>query len=176
MKSSYFLVASFALAVAVGSFAADKPAAENRVKVTFESPEKFTDFTVTSFGSDSEKDLKYLTQLFTSHIESQAKSLLAPEEHLEITFKDIDLAGRFEPELGANFNDVRICREITYPRMVLVFKIMGPDGRVRLEGERRLSDMNYSLNLRIPTGDTEYRPDKDLLTDWMRSELRKKKS
>lgn len=175
MKTSAFLIASFSLIAAAYSFAADKPTDESRVKVFYDTPEKFTDFTTSSFGSASEKDLKYLTELFTAHIASQAKLYLNPDERLEVTFKDIDLAGRFEPERGPNLQDVRIFRDITYPRMVLTFRLLGPDGQVRLEGERRLSDMNYNMNLRPPTTDPEYRHDKDLLSDWMRSEFRKKR-
>ena len=45
---------------------------------------------------------------------------------------------------------------------------------VRAEGERKLTDMNYNMKIRIPTGDQEFRPDKEMLSDWMRSELKHK--
>lgn len=176
MKSPFLLIVGFSLVAAVCSYAAEKPATENRVTVTYDAPEKFTDFTSSGFGSASDKDLKYLTELFTAHIESQAKLFLGTNERLEITFKDIDLAGRYEPERGPNMQNVRIYRDISYPRMVFAFKILGSDGLVRVEGERKLSDMNYNMKLHMPTADPEYRHDKELLTDWMRSELRKKKS
>ena len=174
MKSPVLLIVGFGVAVATLSFAADKPATENRVTVTYDAPGKFTDFTTSGFGSASDKDLKYLTELFTAHLESQAKLFLGADERLEITFKDIDLAGRFEPEHGPNLQNVRIYRDITYPRMVFTFKNFGSAGQVRVEGERKLSDMNYNMNLRFPTADPGYRHDKDLLTAWMRSEFKKK--
>lgn len=176
MKSPLLLIVGFTLAAATLSFAEDKPAPEKRVTVVFEAPDKFTDFTTDGYQQPSEKDLKYLTELFTTHIETEAKRYLTEGERLEITFKDIDLAGRYEPERGPSMQNVRIYRDITYPRMVFTFKLYGADGQVRLEGERRLSDMNYNMKLRLPNADQEYRHDKELLTDWMRIEFRKKKA
>lgn len=169
------MLVSFSLAASTITFAEDKPVTEKQVKVTYVAPEKFTDFTTSDFGEASEKDLKYLTELFTAHIESLAKQYLGKGERLEITFKDIDLAGRFEPERGPNWQNVRIYRDIAYPRMNFTFKLYGSDGQVQAEGERKLTDMNYNMNLHLPTTDPEYRYDKALLTDWMRSEFKKKK-
>lgn len=176
MKSPLLLIVGFSLATATLSYAEDKPAAANPAIVTYNAPEKFTDFTSDGFGMASDKDLKYLTELFTTHIENEAKRCLTAGERLEITFKDIDLAGRYEPERGPSMQNVRIYRDITYPRMVFTFKVYGADGQVRVEGERKLMDMNYNMKLRLPSSDQEYRPDKELLSDWMRAEIMKKKS
>lgn len=146
-----------------------------RTTVTYLAPEKFTDFTTSGFGSAAEKDLKYLTELFAAHIETLAQRYLAADLKLEVSFVDIDLAGRFEPEHGPNLQNVRIYRDITYPRMKLTFRLLGPDGQVLSEGERKLVDMSYNLNLLPPTADPEYRHDKALLADWMSSEFKKRK-
>jgi hypothetical protein len=176
MKSPLLLIVGFSVAAATLSFAGDKPATENRVKVAFDAPDKFTDFTSDGYGMASDKDLKYLTELFAGHIEKEAKRCLTEGERLEITFKDIDLAGRYEPERGPSMQNVRIYRDITYPRMIFTFKLYGADGQVRAEGERKLIDMNYNMKLRLPASDQEYRPDKELLTDWMRAEIMKRKT
>ena len=178
MKTPFLWLVGFSLAATTLSFAEDKPATgqEKQVKVTYVAPEKFTDFNTSDFAEASAKDLKYLTDLFTAHIEAQAKKCLSEGERLEIAFKDIDLAGRFEPEHGPNWQNVRVYRDITYPRMVLTFKLYGSDGQIRAEGERKLIDMNYNMNLHPPTSDPEYRHDKALLTEWMRSEFKKSKT
>ena len=176
MKALLILALGCSVVTATFSYAAEKSAANRKATVTYEAPEKFTDFTNSGFGSASDKDLKYLTDVFTAHIEKLANRLLAADEHLEITFKDIDLAGRFEPEHGPSRQNIRIYRDITSPRMHLVFRLLGPDGQVRTEGERQLTDMNYSMNLLPPMGDSEYRYDFALLTDWMNAEFQKKKT
>ena len=177
MKSLWLLSFGFSVAAATLLMADEKAAvAESRVTVTYEAPDKFTDFTSSGFGAASDQDLKYLTGLFTTHIEKLAKKLLPADERLEITFKDIDLAGQFEPEHGPNFQNVRIYRDITFPRMHLVFRLLGPDGQMRLDGERKLTDLNYNMKIHLPTSDSDYRYDKELLTDWMNTEFRKKKT
>ena len=177
MKSLLLLTIGFSAAAATLSIANEKAVtAESRVTVAYDSPEKFTDFNTSGFGSATDQDLKYLTGVFTAHIEKLAGQCIAADERLEITFKDIDLAGRFEPEHGPRMQDVRIFRDITFPRMELVFRLLGPDGRVRAEGERKLTDLNYNMNLRMPMADTEFRHDKALLTDWMNAEFKKKKT
>ena len=177
MKAFLLLTIGFCAAAANVSWAAETAVApESRVTVSYDSPEKFTDFNTTGFGSATDRDLKYLTGVFTAHIEKLAKPLIAPDDRLEITFKDIDLAGRFEPEHGARMQDVRILRDITYPRMNLVFRLLGPDGHVIAEGERKLTNLNYHLTLQMPTADSEFKYDKALLTDWMNAEFKKKKT
>lgn len=176
MKTLLSIVVGCSLAAGTLSVAAEKPAKESRASVIFVSPEKFTDFTTSGFGTTSEKDLKYLTELFTGYVEEFAQRYLAADERLELTFKDIDLAGRFEPERGPSMQDVRFIRDITFPRMSLSFRLLGPDGQVRREGERTLRDMNYNMKLMLPAADTEFRYDKELLRDWMAGEFKKKKN
>jgi hypothetical protein len=93
---------------------------------------------------------------------------------LEVRFTDIDLAGEYEPQRGPRFDDIRIMREIYPPRMVLEFRLLDADGKVLAQGTRHLIDMNYQSNI-TPFNDEPLRYDKALLTDWMRSEFRKKK-
>jgi hypothetical protein len=151
------------------------PAATSRVGVVFVEPEKFTDFNSDGYGMPSDRDIKYLTELFTDHLEGLAKRFIPEGERLEITFTDIDLAGRFEPERGPQMQNIRIYRDITYPRMTFSFRHLDADGQVISEGERKLTDLNYNMKIRLPGGDDEFRPDRDLLTDWMASTFRKRK-
>ncbi len=176
MKSLQLLTFGICVAVSTLAYAAEKKATDNRVTVTYAEPEKFTDFNSSGFGSATESDLKYLTEYFADHIEEVAKRYLTAGEHLEVAFSDIDLAGRFEPEHGPNLQNVRIFRDITFPRMKFTFRLLGSDGQVLAEGERKLINMNYNMDIRPPMGDTEFRHDKALLTDWLRSEFKKTKS
>lgn len=173
-----FIYLTIGLSVLLGPAAGAKekaPAGPSRVSVTFVEPEKFTDFNTDGFGGPSEKDVKYLTEFFTDHLEEVARRVIPEGEVLEITFTDIDLAGRFEPERGPNNQNIRFYRDITYPRMAFSFRLLGADGQVVSEGERKLVDMNYNMKIRLPGGNDELRPDRDLLTDWMTSEFRKRR-
>lgn len=134
MKFLLLFAIGFGCATATLLAAEEKAAPASHVTVNYVAPEKLTDFTSSGFGATSEKTPKSLTEFFTAHIDQLAKRYLTADERLGITVKDIDLAGRYEPERGPNFQNVRIYRDITFPPMTLSFRLLGPDGKVLIEG------------------------------------------
>ncbi|MFI5336496.1 MAG: DUF3016 domain-containing protein [Opitutales bacterium] len=171
--NKHLTLALFASITALG-FGADKaPAAaeKNPVTVNYIEPEKFTDFRQDRYGSDAGQ--AELMQIFTDHLNRIGRRVLEPGQRLEVKFTDIDLAGEFEPWRGAEFDDVRIMKDLYIPRATLEFRLLGADGKVLSEGKRQLRDLSYLLNNVQPASDG-LRFDKQMLTDWMHSEFRKK--
>ncbi len=157
-------------AVAVGAHAADAEA-PSPVTVSFESPEKFTDFTMSHASRDDGQE--QLMSEFRAHLVHQARSLLQPGQRLEVRFLDIDLAGDFEPgRMHASADHIRFLKEIYPPKVTLEFKLLGADGKVISEGKRELRELGYLHVTRLPTSDN-LRYDKAVLTDWMRREFRR---
>lgn len=159
------LLIATALAVGVVTAAADQPAGS--VTVSFHEADKFTDAR-SSFGGDT--DEHYL-ELLSKHLQKVADKQLPPGLKLEVTFTDIDLAGDFQPTASST-QDVRIIREIYIPRMKLSFRLLDEEGKVIQEGERRLSDLDFMMNIN-PIGRSEplfY--DKTLLSDWVKKEFK----
>lgn len=70
--------------------------------------------------------------------------------------------------------DVRIVKDIYPPRFLFRFVIQDDAGKVLKEGERRLTDLGFMQRLTIDRQD-HLRYEKDLLGDWLRSELRRKR-
>ncbi|MES1194710.1 MAG: DUF3016 domain-containing protein [Opitutus sp.] len=150
--------------------AATKPASP--VTVVFAHPEKFTD--VRDNESDFENELgreRYLP-LFQEFLQQQGASRLAPGQLLTITFSDIDLAGDFEPWRGMQFSDIRIVKDIYFPRLTFTFKLTDANGQVLKEGERKLQDLGYQMRLTRGFRDDPLRYEKDMLDDWLRDEFR----
>jgi Protein of unknown function (DUF3016) len=174
MKTPRLLLAVAFISATSLSFGADgqtNPAA--LATVSYDSPEKFTDFKSQNLTTD--QDTAYLCGAFTAHIERLAKQYLPPNTRLEVRFKDIDLAGDFEPQSGPRTRDIRVLRDIYPPRMKLEFRLLASDGAVLAKGERSLTEPYYtSTNFFL--NDDQLRYDKQLLTDWIRSEFGKKKS
>lgn len=158
-------------------FAADKTAAPaNRVTVVFDHPEKYTDVKEYDFDNDNVSGRDHYLPLLKEHIEDVAGRLLAPGQKVTITFSDIDLAGEFEPWHGPRFNDVRMVKEIYPPRLTFTFQLTDESGRVLGEGERKLVDLAYQMRIGGGFRDDPLRYEKDMLGDWMRDELRARKS
>jgi hypothetical protein len=169
----YLLAVAFLSATSLSFGANSKASPAASATVFYDSPEKFTDFKSQSFPTDS--DTAYLCGAFTAHMENLAKQYLPPNTRLEVRFKDIDLAGDFEPQRGPRASDIRFLRDIYPPRMRLEFRLLGPDGAVLAKGERSLTEPYYtSTNFFL--NDDQLRYDKQLLTDWIRSEFSKKET
>ncbi len=146
--------------------AAPAKTADN-VTVTFHEPEKFTD--VLENGSNLTSTY-YLDQLRDCLL-TAAAPLLARGEKLAITVTDIDLAGE------TRFNQphqIRIMKDIYVPRIALNFQLLGADGKVLKEGERKLVDLNYMMQLRRLGSDQPLYYDKQLLTSWLQAEFKAK--
>ncbi len=174
MKTLRFLLAIAFLSATALSFGAEDKASQGALAtVSYDSPEKFTDFKSQSFTTDS--DTAYLCGAFAAHVEKLSKQYLPPNTRLEVRFKDIDLAGDFEPQRGPRASDIRFLRDVYPPRMKLEFRLLGLDGAVLAKGERSLTQPYYtSTNFFL--NDDQLRYDKQLLTDWMRREFVKKES
>ncbi len=159
------LLAAALLAAASLLSAADS--AQTDVAVNFHQADKFTDAR-SRFGGTT--DQHYLDSL-AAHLMKLAAPHLAPGQRLEVTFTDIDLAGDFNPASVRN-HDIRIIREIYIPRQQLSFRLVGENGEVVKEGERRLSDLNFLNNPNIIGRNEPLFYDKALLSDWVRNEFK----
>ena len=162
-------------ALAAGSIllsGAEKEKAPARATAEFVAPEKFTDFRQSNLDSDRERES--LIERFTEHVADLGNRYIPEGQRLEIRFKDIDLAGDFEPWRGPSFDDIRILKEIYIPRMQLDYKLVdAKSGAVIREGSEKLSNMSYLMTMpRLPSNEP-LRHDFELLTDWVRREFRK---
>jgi hypothetical protein len=147
---------------------ADKPTTAD-VTVIFDHPEKFTDVKDAYLPTDEGRDA--ILEQIRQFVVTRAKSYLRDGQKLEVKFTDIDLAGEFEPQRGPRFDNVRIVKEIYFPRLTLEFKLTGADGRVISEGKRELSDQAFQMRLAFPPSDS-LRYEKSILDDWLRDELK----
>ena len=107
--------------------------------VRFVEPERYTD--IGHFGRDRERNLRVLQ----SHLEQQGARCLAEGETLAIEVLDVDLAGRNEWRHRAG-PDLRVMREITWPRLDLRYAWRDAAGAVFQEGRERAADMEAFSN------------------------------
>ncbi|HRE80261.1 MAG TPA: DUF3016 domain-containing protein [Opitutaceae bacterium] len=166
------LLLTLSLAGSAALFAADKQTSSSRVEVTFTEPEKFTDVKDSSFGSDKGRDATL--EEFRDFITKRAEKLLPDGQKLSVNFTDIDLAGDYEPWRGPRGDDIRIVKDIYPPRLKFSYKITDAAGAVIKEEKKEISDLSFQMRLTIDRQDP-LRYEKDLLSDWMKKDLRTKK-
>lgn len=137
---------------------------KDNITVTFQNPDKFTDAEEDFPGTTS---TYYLDEL-RDCVQKTAAPLLPAGSTLTVTFLDIDLAGMIRPER----NNVRFMTSTTIPRAQLSFQLIGADGQVLQEGERRLMDMNYQMSIGLIGRNEALYYDKQLLKDWIAKEFK----
>ncbi len=167
MKTKTYLLAALVGLGISGVLHASDDAATN-VHISFDQPDNFSD--IRDGFTSTEKGKAAHLEGIEQYVERQAKKYLPADQQLEITFTNIDLAGDFEP-WGAGMNDVRIIKDIYPPRIDLRFRVIDASGNVIREGERKLRDLSFMMNLRL-NNDDPLRYEKTLIDDWMRKDVR----
>ncbi len=168
MKTSQLIL--FAGLVLTASFVplmAAAAKAPDNVTVTFQDPDKFTD--VRENGR-TDTSTYYLDQL-RDYIQQTAAPLLATGQKLTVTVTDVDLAGE---NLFNQPYQIRVMKDIYAPRVKLKFQLLGADGAVVKEGERRLQDLDYLMQSGRPGSEEPLYYDKQMLRNWLQKEFRTK--
>jgi hypothetical protein len=142
------------------------PATAAETDIAFVHPERFADVGRDARHTDRDDYLERLR----AHLADRAARLLPQDERLEVRITDVDMAGDFEPWTGSR-DDIRIFRAVDAPRIDLTFRLLGSDGRVRQEGERRLADTSYLTGGDVRSSNDPLRFEKALLDRWMAREF-----
>ncbi len=164
-KSLFLFAAGLALLAGMAPQVTAAEAKADRVAVTFQDPDDFTDVLerYTEINSPN-----YLAEL-KSYLQQIAARRLKDGERLSVTFTDIDLAGdvRIRP-----LRDVRVITAVFTPKMDFTFQLTDASGKVLKEGKRHLTDLNFQIRIGLPSQLIEpLYYDKQLLRDWVSSEF-----
>ena len=92
------------------------------LSVTFVNPEKYTDASYSSMFANA-SDRADVQRDIEQHLQTLGERYLAPGDALKIDVLDIDLAGRVEPLRSRVGNDVRVIRDIAWPRMTVRYTL-----------------------------------------------------
>jgi len=168
MKTLRLLSAAIGL-LAAGAIRADTSSPASRVDVVFDHPEKFTDVKDSSLPTDRGRDA--ILGSIRAFLVRQAAPLVPDGDTLTITFTNIDLAGEYEPWHGAQWDEIRIVKDIYPPAFKFTYQVTDGSGRVVKQGAEDIRDMSFMMRTVIDTSDP-LRYEKDILADWARSNLR----
>ncbi|HWB50594.1 MAG TPA: DUF3016 domain-containing protein [Stellaceae bacterium] len=135
------------------------------VQVTFVAPEHYTDASLyNGYGAAGRAPaLRQIEQ--TLH--RLGERYLRPSQRLSVDVLDVDLAGRFEPWRPQAF-DVRLMREVTWPRIKLRYTLTEA-GRPSRSGEEDVSDEMYLTRAGIRSSVDVMPYEKAMLERWFRA-------
>jgi hypothetical protein len=155
------------LGIAALALAAGAGAASAAVEVSFQHPERYTDAGL--YWQHGPKAQAPTLKGIRRHLEKLSARYLRPGQSLRIQVLDIDLAGRYEP-WRPFASDVRIMREITWPRIALRYELE-QNGQVVASAEETLRDMNYLMRPRMGSSGDPLYFEKVMLDDWFRRRI-----
>ncbi|MFA9273288.1 MAG: DUF3016 domain-containing protein [Candidatus Aquirickettsiella gammari] len=157
-----FLFALFAL-TCYSNFAA-----AGEVKVNWG---KLDDFTEISPGHETKEHFRErLKKEFEDVFAALAKKL--PDGYqLTVNISDIDLAGDIRPGASFSVSQIRIMREIYWPRMNFSYELRNTQQEVIAQAKEELRDMDYLHRVRIPSGRTSFEYEEKMLNDWFKKQV-----
>ena len=150
-----------AIVVAAGASAAASAAA---LSVVFVDPDRFTDAAY-SHPHGTEQQRAEVLRDIERHLRQLAERGLPAGDALRIEVLDIDLAGWFEPFRLRTGTDVRVLRDITWPRIKLHYTLARGD-RVIASAEEQVVDLNYLVTVNRYGSSDRLRYEKAMLDDW----------
>src|SRR5690242_2917764 len=156
--------------IPAAAVAAPQNADGSRVEVNWSNPADFSE-AKESYGTGLGRQPpdEWLGEL-AKHLRYRAERVLPQQEHLDVTFTNIQRAGTYEPWRGPRFQDVRVIKDIYPPRIDLNFTLTDASGAVVKQGTRELRDPSFLQRGRLNENDP-LRFEKRMLDDWLRSEF-----
>lgn len=140
------------------SLVATTASASTGVQLAFVEPDKFADAQSTWLPAQS------LFDGLSSHLQRLAEKNLPRGQTLYIEITDIDLAGTIA--YSRHFMaPLRVLRELTYPRMVLRYRLQSGDAAAPLTAVT-LRDMAYLTRINPYPASDPLRFEKRMLDDW----------
>ena len=154
----------FALVALSLSLLARSAWAEPNLTVVFVHPENYSDASYSSMFANAQ-DRADVQRDIAQHLQSLAERTLPPGDSLKIEVLDIDLAGRVEPFRSSIGNDVRVIRDINWPRIELRYTLSHGDQAMPIR-EERLSDLDYLSSFNRHSSGDRLRYEKAMLDRW----------
>lgn len=137
------------------------------VKIVWQSPKDYRD--IKSSGELQSRYEKRLFETLIENINKEAAKILKPNQKLEMTITDVDLAGDMRPTFGATANDLRIIKDIYPPRMTFSYQVLEND-KVIIAGDEKLSDMGFMGGIQS-LNDKPFMYETKMLTEWLKKTI-----
>lgn len=154
------------LALAFGTGAA----LAGEAKVTWQDPDNYTDVQPTN-----ETKAGFQARVFRSLDEAfdSLAQKLPDGYNLQVTVTDLDLAGQVKPMRSPGGQDIRVVKDIDWPRISFSYILSDQKGQQVAAGQENLKDMNFRSGINIDTSDSFYY-EKKLLRNWFNKQQEKK--
>lgn len=148
------------------------PAFAGVAKVTWQEPDKYTDIRPGNELGDSFKER--LFKEFDTMFSTMAKKL--PDGYqLEITVTDLDLAGDVNGMFNRLGRDIRVVKELYWPRMSLSYVLKNEKNEVLSSAKEDIKDMGFMSSPIVHSSGSGFDYEEKMLNDWFKAKQKMKK-
>ena len=158
----------FALALACGCFA--YPIANaGEVKLTWQDPDNYTDIRPSNETREGfrEQVFQSLGQVF-----ADLAKKLPDDVTWNVTVTDVDLAGDVRPGMRPGGGDIRIIKDIYWPRMSFNYTMIDAKGAVIAQGKEDIADMSFLMTRPFNISSSNFPYETKMLDDWFRKQVK----
>lgn len=144
-------------------------ATQSQIKVSWQTPEKFTDI-----RPSSESKKRYQQKVITAFDNMWIKFAedLPAGYQLSVVMTDVDLAGDVNPMYRANHTDIRVIKDIYMPRVKLDYVLTGPQQQeIARASDVKIQDMGFMNSSAIGAMNREFHYEHEMLKKWFKKEI-----
>jgi hypothetical protein len=145
------------------------PASAGDAKVQWQNPESYSD--IRSGNQTNKSRMRSIDNSLGKEFSELAAEL--PEGYrLEVTVTDLDLAGEIDPIPTRSMNQIRVLKDIYFPRMTLDYRLLDAQSAVQMEQKDvKLKDMQYLSETNSVDSNQSYYSERKMIRDWFNKDV-----
>ncbi len=138
-------------------------------KVTWQNPDKYTD--IDSGNQGKKSMLRSIDKSFSKEFTELASKLPAGYQLL-VTVTDLDLAGEVDPIPSRMMDQIRVLKDLYFPRITFDYQILSAGGVSVLEAKAlTLKDMQYLSGTRSTQSIDSYYYERQMIREWFTKDV-----
>lgn len=138
-------------------------------KVTWQNPDKYTD--IDSGNQGKKSMLRSIDKSFGKEFTELATKLPAGYQLL-VTVTNLDLAGEVDPIPSLMMDQIRVLKDLYFPKMTFDYQILNAGGVSVLEAKAvTLKDMQYLSSIRSAQSSDSYYYERKMIREWFTKDV-----
>lgn len=134
------------------------------LNINWKDPQEYRDIRAGTVMNQEQFEQRVIGEL-TEQFEESAQRLLPSNYVLDIAVDNVDLAGDIEYFIGPFNQDMRVVRDLYFPRLDFSYELRDSEGKVVARGEEDVKDTNFYV-MREYVRDEPLFYEKQMIDDW----------
>lgn len=139
-----------------------------QVNLHWQEPEKFRDIEAGDIGGRAKFQQRVIDEL-GKYIQEAADKYLAPDQQLNMTITDIDLAGDVQYFFTRFPEGIRVVNNAFFPSIEFRYELLDQNNVVIVSGEENVKDIGFMFSGTTMVRNAPLGYEKRMINDWFRA-------